>query len=397
MPGTNLPIGHTIIELSGAGDNPGNGQLQVGRALEDQRKLLSARDTPDSPSFVRDQTGLKVKGEVTTAQLRMEYRRAPKLSILLHDTPLLQCLRNGIEQNLFVYREGNQLWGPGDVMPSIRVNDNCFVHTLEDAKKKHLWPRAEPLHARFAADPQNVDKGDSAELIVTISGGVPPYKILSNEPRLNSNETSDLVHTARVRPEQSTSYSVDVTDSRGTHSKSDAIIAVREKGGAVAPPLPPALADRPAASAELRADGPLMQALTEIWEKARKAKQGAISRLTIRMFDAASTWKVHQAVATPSGYDVTCQFKAELEDEGIEEFAVSFRGKVDKANTVKSFLDPQIRAAAENKFESSYVLDFGKPLSLAGADAEKLAKDLTRFGAGEAFVEAIAVQAAGAQ
>ena len=72
MVGTQLPLGHTIIELSGAGDSPGNGQHQVERVLHEQKKLLEARDIPDAPAFVRDQTGLKVKGEMTTAQMRTE-------------------------------------------------------------------------------------------------------------------------------------------------------------------------------------------------------------------------------------------------------------------------------------------------------------------------------------
>jgi hypothetical protein len=393
MPGTNLPIGHTIIELSGPGDTPGNGQSQVQRCLEDQKKLLSARDTPDSPSFVRDQTGLRGRGEMTTAQMRMEYRRAPKLSILLHNTPLLTCIRTGIEQGLFIYREGTQRWGPGDMMPAIHIDDNCFVHTMEDAKKKQLWPRAEPLGVRLAANPQTINKGASAELIVTITGGIAPWKIESTEPRLNTDETSDPVHSVRVTPDQSTTWSVEVTDSRGTHARTDAIVAVREKDGGVAPPLPPAAQKTPP-PADLRAEGPLMQALTEIWEKGRKAKHTGISRLTIRMFDAANTWKVHQAVSTPGGYTVACEFNAELGGDGIDEYVVSFRGRVDKANAVKTFLDPQIRAAEDKDFKSVYTLDFAKPLSLTGEDAEKLAKDLTRFGAGEAFVEAIAVQAA---
>ena len=81
MTGAQIDLGHTIIELSGAGDSPGNGQHQVERVLHEQKKLLEARDTPDSPPFVRDQSGLRVKGEMTTAQIRTEYRRAPKLSI----------------------------------------------------------------------------------------------------------------------------------------------------------------------------------------------------------------------------------------------------------------------------------------------------------------------------
>ncbi|MGA2725429.1 MAG: hypothetical protein ABSG79_23850 [Bryobacteraceae bacterium] len=110
MTGTHLDLGYTIIELSGAGDSPGNGQHQVERVLHDQKKLLDGGDIPDSPPFVRDQTGLRVKGEMTTARMRTEYRRAPKLSILLHDTPLYRCIRNGTKEELFICRDGSQVW-----------------------------------------------------------------------------------------------------------------------------------------------------------------------------------------------------------------------------------------------------------------------------------------------
>ncbi len=50
-------------------------------------------------------------------------------------------------------------------------------------------------------------------------------------------------------------------------------------------------------------------------------------------------------MATLQEADVTCRFEAGIEADGIQEFTVSFTGRVDKANAVKSFLDPQIRAA----------------------------------------------------
>jgi hypothetical protein len=214
MPGTQLPLGHTMIELSGPGDYPGNGQHQVQRILHEQKKMLEARDTPDAPAFVRDQTGLRVKGEMTTAQMRIEYRRAPKLSILLQDTPLLECIRNGIDQGLFIYREGSQVWGPGDPRPAIHLSDNHFLHTIDDAKTKNLWPRAEPLAVRFLANPTTIERGGSSELTVTVTGGVGPFSFASNEAKLSVNETEQKTQQLRVRPEQSITYTIEVNDSR---------------------------------------------------------------------------------------------------------------------------------------------------------------------------------------
>jgi hypothetical protein len=390
MTGAQLDLGHTIIELSGAGDSPGNGQHQVERVLHEQKKLLEASDIPDAPPFVRDQTGLRVKGEMTTTQIRTEYRRAPKLSILLHDTPLLECIRNGIDQGLFIYREGSQVWGQGDPRPVIHISDNHFVHTIDDAKAKKLWPRAEPLELRFQANPTTIERGGSSELVVSIKGGVPPYTYTSNEPQLAATGTDQTTQQLRVRPEQSLTYTIEVTDSRGQRQQAMAVVTIREKSGAIQPPVLPGFKPAEPPPPELSAQGPLAQALADLWDKARKAKVGSIATLLVRLFEAGATWKVHQAMATLQEADVTCHFEVGIESDGVELFEVNFTGRVDKANAVKSFLDPQIRAAVETDFKATYSLAFKQPLSLKDGTADAFSKRLTQYGGGEAFVEAVA-------
>ena len=63
-------------------------------------------------------------------------------------------------------------------------------------------------------------------------------------------------------------------------------------------------------------------------------------------------------------------------------------GRFDKANTIKGFLDPQLRAAKEVNFEATYTLTFPSGLSLLPAQVEAFQKNLTRYGSGEAYVEA---------
>ena len=110
MPGTTEPIAHAVIEVPNASVNPGNGQDLVARVLREHHKLLGDGDTPEAPAFVRDQTPLKLKGELSTLDLRNEYRRAPKLSMLVTDAPLKACIRQGIDTEIFIYREGTQVW-----------------------------------------------------------------------------------------------------------------------------------------------------------------------------------------------------------------------------------------------------------------------------------------------
>ncbi|MEZ5991480.1 MAG: DUF499 domain-containing protein [Planctomycetota bacterium] len=136
-------LAHAIMELT-ASDSPGEGQGGVRKVLRDQKKLLQAGDNPDAPGFVRDQTPLKTMGEISTAELRNEYRKAPRLSILLSDDPLVRCVLQGIQEGVFIYRKGDQVWGKGDPNPSIDISETTFIHTLADAQKKNIWPRKEP-------------------------------------------------------------------------------------------------------------------------------------------------------------------------------------------------------------------------------------------------------------
>jgi hypothetical protein len=392
MPGTALPLGHTILELTNP-DNPGNGQMHVQRVLYEQKKLLTARDAPDSPAFVAKETGLAGRGEMTLQQLRLEYRKAPKLSILLHDTPLMECVRTGIQMGRFVYREGNQVWGPGDPSPVIKISDNTFLHTMEDAEAKKLWPRAEPLRVSFLANPTTISKGQSAEITVTVAGGVPPYTYTSSDLRLNATATNETRRSAKVSPEATTTYQIEVTDSRGARQQATAMVAVRE-GGVITPvdltPRPPA----PPPPTDFTAEGPLAAALSELWEKARKAKCATIQRLAVRLYDASAAWKVHQAMATLAEGKVTAEMTATVAAEGVEELQVSYRGAVDKANATKGFLDLQLRAATESDFTACYRVAFEPALRLDGDGPERFAKEITRFGGGEAFVEAQAGPAA---
>ena len=392
MPGTALPLSHTILELTNP-DNPGNGQMHVQRVLYEQKKLLTARDAPDSPAFVAKETGLSGRGEMTLQQLRLEYRKAPKLSILLHDTPLMECVRTGIQVGRFVYREGNQVWGPGDPSPVIQISDNTFLHTMEDAQAKKLWPRAEPLRVSFLANPTTISKGQSAEITVTVSGGVPPYTYTSSDLRLNATATNETRRSAKVSPEATTTYQIEVTDSRGARQQANAMVAVRE-GGIITPvdltPKPSA----PPQPTDFTAEGPLAAALSELWEKARKAKCATIQRLAVRLYDASAAWKVHQAMATLAEGKVTAEMTATVAAEGVEELQVSYRGAVDKANATKGFLDLQLRAATESDFTACYRVAFEPALRLDGDGPERFAKEITRFGGGEAFVEAQAGPAA---
>ena len=135
-----LSVNKTVSKVATGQAKP-NGQLHIIRTLREQKKLLAAGDHPDAPAFVRDQTPLKTKGRITTLELRNEFRRAPKLSILLDNSPLIACIRQGVETSIFIYQKGDLLWGPGDPAGSIEISENAFVYTMAHATELGIWPR----------------------------------------------------------------------------------------------------------------------------------------------------------------------------------------------------------------------------------------------------------------
>lgn len=390
MNGAKEPLAHAVMEVHNVSDQPGNAQTHIARVLRDHRKLLAEGDPPEAPAYVRDQTPLKQKGEISTLELRNEYRRAPRLSMLLSDSPLVACIRNGIDSQVFIYREENQVWGKGDPSPTIRISDNAFVHTIADAEKKRLWPRTRPLSVHFSASPEKIQPGGSSELTVTVMGGVEPFEYHGSLPELTLQGTTQTVARVAVTPRESARYEVRVTDSRGEKQSVYADVLVFDGEKTKPPkPVPPFAKPRvPTPSPELTAQGPLAQALTELWEKARKANVKSIDKLVVTFYDAAATWKVHQAIATLKEAQVTCRFEAEMTGDGVSECVVHFDGVLPKANAVKAFLDPQLRDASEHQFEAVYTITFGDGLAVAPDKADALTKSLTRYGSGEAYVEA---------
>lgn len=314
-------LGHTTIEFQNTSDAPGKGQHHIRRALRDQKKLLMAGDTPDGPTFVRDQTPLKNKGQVTVSELRNEYRKAPNLSILMDDAPLIQCIRTGIEQEVFIYREGEQLWGKGEPDPAIRISENAFVHTMEDAKKRNLWPRPEPEKSQEPDSPGNED-------------------------------------------EEKETWKGNISGDKGGIKEADKMPLV------------------------LSAEGPLRQALVQLFEDARKHKAGAFVSMRIRFFEYKGAGMFHQTLSTYRDADVSCSFEITLESEGVEEFEVHFSGTLQKAGRIRSFMEPQLRTAASHSFEGEYKLAFKTPLSTSEEKANAFVETMIRYGGAEAYIEA---------
>ena len=152
-----VDLAHTAIDIPSSSDKPGAGQQQVVRVLRELGKLRLSEDEPDSPAYVRDRTPLK-KGQMTTLDLRAEFRRDPALPMLVGDDVFIRGIRKGIESGDYVYQRDTLLYGPGDPGASIALDAQALVMTMSFARNNKIWPR--PPEVRDEAEPSGPEPED---------------------------------------------------------------------------------------------------------------------------------------------------------------------------------------------------------------------------------------------
>lgn len=330
LPGSPVDMAHAAVDIHSASEKPGSGQQQIVRTLRESanQKLRLSEDPPESPGYIRDRTPLK-KGQISTAVLRDEFRKDPALSIHTSDSVLIRAITQGIQQGDYVYRRGELLCGPGDPMASIIIDEQSFVFTMQFAKEKGIWPRPVPPPATPA------------------TGGV----------------------------------------SGGTGFPSGATGGgpADHEGGSPEPTPPP-----PPPPGAITAEGVLKAALTELWEKARKAKFAQVQTLSVRLFDATDAFRMLGSVNAEKGCTKQVKLSGGYVTAAGGEMQLEFKGAPDDALPVKDFLVPQLNAARDRDVQATFILAFNPGLPLAGDAAEKLTERLARFASGAAYVSATA-------
>lgn len=331
-----VQLAHSVIDIQNASERPGSGQLQVVRQLQSQNKVRDASDPPDSPSYIRDRTPLK-KGQMTTRDLRDEFRRDPSLSILLSDDVFRKAIRKGIEEGVYIYKRGDLLAGPGDPMPSINIDEDTTIFTMDFAKDKGIWPRSAPQPAAQAAS----------------TGG-------------GASITGDPL------PPIGGGSGVDDGGDRGGFND----------GGA---------AGEIAASAKVfTAEGVLKEALRKVIEQAKTAKLAKVDRVAIRLFEYGDAFKLIPIANSIAGTKRSVTLEGGYTTGQDSEMMFEFKGDAQDASTIKDYLEPQFRAAKVTDLKASILFDFEGGLSLDGDAADKFVEKLTRFASAAAYVEATA-------
>jgi hypothetical protein len=335
VPDAPVPLAHSALDVHGASEKPGSGQQQIVRFLRDLRKLRLPEDEPDAPSYIRDRTPLK-KGQITTATLREQFRQDISMPMLIGDEVFTKAVRLGVDRGEFVYRRGELLYGKGDPITPIAVDEQAVVFTIAYATEHGIWPRPQP---KAEPPPSGSD-------------------IAISQPGAKATGFAEAAPTSLVP---------------------GAPTGMTTVPGPAAPP-PDAL----------RAEGVLKEALTRILEQAQARKVAAIATLSIRVFEAADGFRLLNVVGAIRTADARASITGEYETTAGSAVSVGFEGTPQDALPVKDFLDPQLRAAAEKDVKVVFTLAFKDGLPVAGEPPAKLIEQLTRFATGAAYVEAIA-------
>lgn len=330
-------LAHAVLDDPASSEKPGNGQRAVVRHLrEDAEKLRLPEDQPDAPDYVRDKTPLKTKGEMTTADLRDEFRCVPALPMLIGDQVFRRGVVLGVEQGRFAYRSGDLLFGPGDPEAVITVDDESRVATIQYAKNRGFWPRKPP-------PPPEPPK------LPGLSPGPAP-----TPPGPGPTPPGP----APTRP-------------------------------GPAPPYPPPTPE-PTPTAFL-AEAPMREALTRLAEWAGTNAPNGLASISIRPQEPTDGFRLIRGANNPTVPGAkTAAMEGNYETAGGGAYCLQeFAGPLADAAPVADFLDQQFRDAASTDLTAIVTLTFpeGAP---AGAAWDKLANQLTRFVGGQAVVKAAA-------
>jgi hypothetical protein len=265
---------------------------------------------------------------MTTADLRNEFRKDPRLPIMLGDDNFITMVRRGIDEGTYIYRGGDLLMGPGDPWAEVKIDQQSVIYTMVYAREQGIWPRkkAEPYDSTFDGPD---DKGGTDE------GG---------------------------------------PDDGGQTGPVDG------RGGGQGTLIKPAF----------RAEAPLREALTVLWEQARGARVDELSWVSLRVFDTTDAFRLLVAINGVSGAQKQVTLSAEYETAEGSSLSLKFEGQPDDAQPLKDFLEPPFRASTEKDLRTVYTLTFKDGLPLDGDAPERLTERLARFATGAALVEASA-------
>lgn len=112
--------------------------LRVLKALE---KVLTQDSQPLSAKYIRAHAWDKGQTHLTTEELRRAFARKMNLRMVLDINQLKRSIRNGIEQDVWIYYDAREQMGYGSAspMPTIQIGEETSLYTPEEYARLG-WP-----------------------------------------------------------------------------------------------------------------------------------------------------------------------------------------------------------------------------------------------------------------
>lgn len=95
--------------------------------------------------------------------------------MLVGDDVFIKGIRKGVEQGEYVYQRGELLFGPGDPITAIAIDEQAVVFTMTYAGEHRIWPREIPQPSGPAPEPPGGFAEPSPE-----PGPAPPVRDTEN-------------------------------------------------------------------------------------------------------------------------------------------------------------------------------------------------------------------------
>ncbi|KKZ13991.1 MAG: hypothetical protein TQ37_02560 [Candidatus Synechococcus spongiarum 15L] len=340
-PWPEVSLVHAAITVTNASSEPGVGQKQVERVLREAGELILPDDAPPAPNYMADKTPLRRLGVMSSRDLRNEYYRDPALPILIGDEVLKKCLRMGLDDGVFVYKEGERLEGRNLPPGTLSISEDARIYMVEKAEALGIWP-----------------------------------------PRTNASEPPPAAPAwAFTEGEDSKDNNKDTNDAATIHGGSDP--TTRQglgfgaggsgRGGGVASPT------TPPSPGVLERTGNIRTILTQLAQQVSSSGKGVCS-LTWRMNSGDGFVPLALLKAEPGAtVQVEMMEGGWNSGDGAAEWSFEFKGTPEEAIILRSFIEGQWRRGGERFLDIKYKLTYDPPL-IWSDQGEDWIRRLTRAG-----------------
>jgi len=171
-------LAREILPAQDQGDVRSDQSTVILRVLRQIDKVRTADDAQMPAQYVKARAWDVGQAQMTTEDLRRAFAKRLSLPMLLDVNQLKRAIRDGIQQELWVYFDPHEAVGYGKVSPAplVQLSDDALLYTPDEARRLGIAIKGEqppPVdHCPLCGNP--VDQCACGRVIDPDSGGEPP-------------------------------------------------------------------------------------------------------------------------------------------------------------------------------------------------------------------------------